>query len=164
MTFNLFDGDNAAVHDSHEDIPTNRSGNRPFQEIYTASMSRRTVLRGGLAAAVATVFAPPVFARGTSSNVGGLCNFTPVSIEDYQLLSDGGRMLVISPEYEYQTLIPWGTPIKPGVPEYTGDPNTRPTAAEQENQIWKSRPEPPLPQRTHTHPYVNLHTFTPTVS
>jgi hypothetical protein len=36
----------------------------------------------------------------------------------------------INPDFRYDVLIPWGTPIQPGGPEYDGDPNNRPTAEE----------------------------------
>ncbi len=138
MGANDFDGNNAAIHDQLENVSTNTSGNTPFAEVRIASMTRRNILRGSLAAAVASFFTPPMLlARsGVGAGVGGnLVNFAPVTIADYELFSDGARVPVISPDYTYQTLIPWGTPIKPGVPEYAGDPSYRPTAAEQENQI-----------------------------
>jgi hypothetical protein len=54
MIFNAFDGNNAAIHDDFEDIPTNNSGNTPFSEVLAANLSRRQVMRGGVAAAVAS--------------------------------------------------------------------------------------------------------------
>ena len=134
MKFEEFDGNNAALHDAHEDIPTNKSGNTPFSEV----LSRRDVLRGSLAAAVASFLAPPdVFANALleKNTSGELVGFEPVTIAKYAADSLDATVPVISSDYEYQVLIPWGTPIKAGVPEYTGDPSTRPTAAEQENQI-----------------------------
>ncbi|MEM7283053.1 MAG: alkaline phosphatase PhoX [Pseudomonadota bacterium] len=134
-----FDGDNAALHDQHEDIPTNRSGNTPFSEVVTEYISRRDILRGGLAAAVTGFLVPQdLFAQSAPANKparNGLVEFEPVTIAKYAEESVDGTVPVISSDYEYQVLIPWGTPIKPGVPEYTGDPSIRPTAAEQENQI-----------------------------
>jgi secreted PhoX family phosphatase len=130
MTFNAFDGNNAAIHDDFGDIPTNNSGNTPFSEVLAANLSRRQVMRGGVAAAVASIFAPrDVFANSH------LVNFAPVTIADYAAKSAGATVPVISTDYEYQVLIPWGTPIVPGVSEYTGNPISRPTAVEQENQI-----------------------------
>ena len=42
----------------------------------------------------------------------------------------------ISSDYEYQVLIPWGTPIEPGATEeYSGDPSSRPTPEQAEKQI-----------------------------
>ena len=156
-----FDGNNAAVHDDQEDIPTNPSGNIPFSEVLTAAKSRRTVLQGGVAAAVAGFLAPQdVLASGRDDvddydddyddsderrgrrrrrgKRGKLVNFDPVTLEQYGAAVAAGvapMMPVISSDYDYQVLIPWGTPIMHGVPEYDGNPNYRPTAAEQEYQI-----------------------------
>nr|WP_242028521.1 PhoX family phosphatase [Pseudanabaena sp. FACHB-2040] len=46
-----------------------------------------------------------------------------------------GPVPTISSAYQYEVLIPWGTSIQPGGPEYTGDPNSRPTAAQQTQQV-----------------------------
>jgi secreted PhoX family phosphatase len=60
---------------------------------------------------------------------GALLDFTPVAIA-----KGNGPNVVVSSDYEYQTLIPWGTPIKPGVPTYGGT-GPRPSSADQANQI-----------------------------
>lgn len=133
---NDFDGDNEAVHNELETIPTNTSGNRPFSEVAAEyNMSRRELMRGSLAGAVGAFFATPRDLLANPNANGGLVNFAPVSIADYAAKSAGGTIPVISDDYEYQVLIPWGTPIDGSVSEYEGDPNTRPTAAEQEKQI-----------------------------
>jgi hypothetical protein len=59
-----------------------------------------------------------------------LINFTPVSA-----VNGTGPVPTISEDYQYDVLIPWGTSIQPGGPEYNGDPTTRPTAAEQAQQV-----------------------------
>ena len=59
--------------------------------------------------------------------------FEPVTLAD--AAASTGRLPLISPDYEYDVLIPWGTPIKSGVPEYDGDPASRPSSADQANQI-----------------------------
>jgi secreted PhoX family phosphatase len=43
-------------------------------------------------------------------------------------------MITVSSDYEYQSLIPWGTPLKKGVPEYTGTVE-RPKSSDAEHQI-----------------------------
>lgn len=136
--FEHFNGDNAAMHDAIEEIPTNASGNRPFADVLEAKLSRRTAMQGGLALAVAAFLKPQeVLANDANprNNSTGLCNFDPVTIAQYAAESAGGTVPVISNDYEYQVLIPWGTPIVPGVPEYNGDPNARPFWTEQEQQI-----------------------------
>ena len=130
---------NHEVMDVEDDRVTNRTGNRPFADILAKRLKRRSVVKGGLAGAAAFMTPVSLLASpdGPSANYlkakpsqGPLLGFTPVAIAD-----GTGPMPSISPEYEYQTLIPWGTPIQPGGPEYTGDPNTRPTAAEQAQQV-----------------------------
>jgi secreted PhoX family phosphatase len=116
-----------------DDTDVNKSGNRPFADVLQAATSRRTVLVGGLAAAAAGFIGPSV----AMANVGGktvsgsrLMSFRPVPNAE-----GGGPTPSISRDYKYDVLIPWGSPIQPGGPEYTGDPNTRPTAAEQAEMI-----------------------------
>jgi secreted PhoX family phosphatase len=130
-----FDGNNAAIHDEQEDIATNNSGNTPFSKVLADSVSRRDVLRGSVAAAVAGFLAPHDVFAGSH---GSLVNFAPVTLDQYNAAKASNiapMMPVISVDYKYQVLIPWGTPIKQGAPAYNGEPDTRPTAAEQEHQI-----------------------------
>ncbi len=129
-----------AVDDS-ENFSTNTSNNRPFHDVLSASMSRRTVLKGSLVAASTAYFAPtPASAHGAGGYGWGrrnkpLVGFAPLTTEE--VVAADGKTVTISSDYEYQPLIPWGTPINPNssVAEYTGDPNTRPTAAEAEQQV-----------------------------
>ena len=72
-------------------------------------ISRRTVLKGGLAMAAAFT------THGCATTSGGrdLIGFRPVPKPTIP-----ARMPIISPDYEYQTLIPWGTPLAPNGPPY----------------------------------------------
>jgi secreted PhoX family phosphatase len=139
-------GDNAAIHDALEDVPSNPTDNRPFAEVMEATISRRSVMQGSVAVAVGAFLAPKELLAG--ADTGGefkvtrrwnrsLCDFAPVTIAQYTAESDGAKIPVISDDYEYHVLIPWGTPIVAGVPEYTGDPDPdkRPTPEQQEWQI-----------------------------
>jgi secreted PhoX family phosphatase len=133
--------DNAQIHDDKEDIASNTSANRPFKDVLQKHLSRRKVLAGGAVAAAAGFFTPAATAgyrgveglsRDNDRLSRELVGFKPVAIADVTDV----RMPTISDDYEYQPLIPWGTPIKPGITqEYAGDPNTRPTAAEAELQV-----------------------------
>ena len=100
-------------------------------------LSRRDVLQGGLAAAATTFLAPEALAEGGGwrrrRRRRGLVNFDPVSIE--RGASDS-KIPHISDDYEYQVLIPWGTPITPGATRaYNGEPDRRPTSKEATLQI-----------------------------
>lgn len=102
-------------------------------------------MRGGLAAAATGFLAPkPSLALDAAGSLAGavtqavggpLISFAPVTIAQHAAQSDGGKVPVISSDYQYQVLIPWGTPIQPGGPAYNGNPDKRPTAAEQELQV-----------------------------
>lgn len=127
--------DNAELHDEMENIPTNQSGNRPFDSVLKSNMSRRKLMAGSLATAAGAFLAPSAFAgrgRGKSRGKGKgrqreLVNFKAVEISDVV----DTRMPTLSSDYEYQVLIPWGTPIEPGATRpYNGKPDTRPTSAE----------------------------------
>ena len=130
--------------DDMENISSNQSKNRPFDDVLKASVSRRAMLKGSLAVAGASFLAPAAATAGRGhghghgwghdNDNGPLVGFEPLSKTD--AVAAGGKTVTISPDYEYQVLIPWGTPINPrsGVPEYTGDPSTRPTAEEAEQQ------------------------------
>ena len=119
---------------------TNHSGNRSFEDVLRATVnngaSRRQVIKGGLSAA-ATGFLATTAAAGTSSadnsyrpRQNDLMTFEPVPVAD-----GNGPMPTVSSDYEWDYLIPWGTPLRKGVPEYAGDPNSRPTSKEQTKQI-----------------------------
>lgn len=126
-----------------DEAVTNQSGNQPFDDILQARMKRRNLLFGGLTGAAAFLAALAVGrsrstdATGNSrsqgaANAGPLIGFEPVAVAD-----GGGPQPRVSVDYEYQVLIPWGTPIDPnnGVAEYHGNPMTRPTAADQAEMI-----------------------------
>lgn len=137
----------------HDNESSNRSGNRPFEEILRARMSRRNVLirstvlsATGFLAALATnktlvESATAAIAQGASDSVpqGGssaialgssLINFPIVPVAN-----GSGPLPNISSAYQYDVLIPWGTPLQPGGPRYDGDPNSRPTASQQAQQV-----------------------------
>ena len=97
---------------------SNKSGNRPFHEIAQVHLSRRTVLAGGFAAASTTFFAGANSAWAFVERHERLIDFEPVAVAD-----GSGPMPAISPDYEYQVLIPWGTPLEPGGPEFSYPPN-----------------------------------------
>ncbi len=132
---------NVTNSDDKENIPSNTSGNRPFADVLKTNISRRSVLQGSLATAATTFLAPQAMALDILNEEQpsegeapeGLCNFAPLSIED---ATQDNTVPSIAWEYKYQVLIPWGTPLEPGiVKEYTGDPTIRPTSKEASQQI-----------------------------
>jgi secreted PhoX family phosphatase len=103
----------------------NHSGNVPFAKVLEINLSRRNLLKGGLASAATTFFATSslvAFARSSGAKVG----FTPVSVAE-----GTGPWPSISPDYQWDVVIPWGEPLEPGGPEF----NYPPSAADQAKQI-----------------------------
>ncbi len=103
---------------------SNPSTNRPFEDVLSASLSRRRILGGSLALAATTFFVDPGVAGASEDdddddrednwsrnrNRKPLVGFTPAE-------NIGGPNPSIAPEYQYSVLIPWGTPLFEGVPE-----------------------------------------------
>ncbi|MBE9070585.1 DUF839 domain-containing protein, partial [Leptolyngbya cf. ectocarpi LEGE 11479] len=136
---------------SHDNEVCNRSTNRPFEDILKASFSRRHMLQRSAVLSAAgfmgAFVGESLLAKGAAAaaslsgggaagtllaQTSGLLGFTAVKIADAVV---DPATPTISDDYEYQSLIPWGTSIQPGGKEYNGDPNSRPTAAEQANQV-----------------------------
>ncbi|MEM1112274.1 MAG: PhoX family phosphatase [Pseudomonadota bacterium] len=128
----------------HDEDISNNSGNRSFGEVLGVSASRRKFMRGSLAAAAGSFIAPSIASAQADFDSddqtwdddeleisafeqrSSAIEFTPVPTGEAS-----GPIPNISEEYEYQVIIPWGTPLEEGVMEYDGDPNTRPTSEEQ---------------------------------
>ena len=130
------------LNDSSEDISTNPTDTRSFTEVAASHLSRRNVLQGSVAVAATGFFAPmPGYAQGRGrslapgQNKGPLLDFRPLTIE--RATAAGGQNITVAPDYEFQVLIPWGTPIDPtsGLAAYEGDPVNRPSSSEQEQMI-----------------------------
>ena len=114
---------------SHDEEISNPSTNRPFEAVLRARLGRRTVLAGGVGLAVSTLFSNPAAAlkgngQGNGQN-GPLIGFEAIPL-------DGGPSPVVSPDYDYYVLIPWGTPINDSAPPFSW-PQT--SSAAQENQV-----------------------------
>lgn len=121
--------------------PVIRNNNRPFADVLKTHLSRRNVLQGAGAATAATAgfFSPGALAgllSNSESKSGDdeLIGFEPISLEAANAVDQSWPL--ISPDYEYQVMIPWGTPLEPNTCEaYTGDPDTRPSPEEAALQI-----------------------------
>ncbi len=92
--------------------PTNRPD---FQTVAAARYARRDVLRGGLALAVASLFAPAALrsavAGAPSTAAGGRLGFEPVPVSS-------ADTLVVPEGYRTQVILPWGEPITGSHPEF----------------------------------------------
>jgi uncharacterized protein len=131
----------------HDNESSNKSGNRTFEDILYARMSRRNVIirstvlsATGFLAALAgnksfVESASAAITQSTGNSVpqnrnsaialgSSLINFPIVPVAN-----GSGPIPNISSDYQYDVLIPWGTPLQPGDPLYDGNPNSRPTAS-----------------------------------
>src|SRR5262245_39467941 len=109
---------------THDDGVSNPSANPSFDEILAGRLSRRDVLRGGLAAA-GVAFLGSMGVRGARpAAAADLFGFqsVPVSTAD---------KVVVPPGYTAQVLYAWGDPISDG-PEFKADATN--TADEQARQ------------------------------
>lgn len=129
----------AQLHDE-VNTPVIRNNNRPFADVLKTHLSRRSVLQGAAAASAATAgfFSPGVLAGMTkttnSEKTGALVGFEPVSIA--AATAGDQSVPVISEDYNYQVLIPWGTPLEPNTcEEYAGDPDSRPSPEDAALQV-----------------------------
>ncbi len=113
-----------------DDGVSNPSTTRPFAEVLEARLSRRAVMVGGLATAAATFFASSGIAEAGADAVHGgghhhrrrrqrrpLVGFAPVLNADAPA---GKDVPTISSDYQYDVIIPWGSPLRPGGPDIDG--------------------------------------------
>ena len=112
----------------HDETPSNKSGNLKFDKVLENYLSRRTVLKGGLAAATVTMtgFAPVASAGKSKSgqNLGQRPYNRLMDFEPVDPLAANGPEPVISRDYRYHVLIPWGDPLEPSGPKYSYPPNS----------------------------------------
>ena len=118
----------------------NHSGNTPFAEVLAARMQRRTVMKGSVGAALASLMGLSLSGCGSDSNdsgndVGGDTEAPPVDTTlGFQAVPVSSANDVVVPEgYVAETFLPWGTPITGSYPEYRADGTN--TGADQEQQV-----------------------------
>ena len=88
-------------------------------------IQRRTLLKGGLAAAAQYMVSCSKAGQLLNSSEHSLMNFRPVPFS-----MGSGPMPVISEDYEYEVLVPWGTSLQPAGPQYQ-HPQTEAAQAQQ---------------------------------
>lgn len=118
----------------HED--SNRSGNRPFDDILRTHLSRRQILAGGLGLAVASgVFAPAGLSRAAA--IAGKPGPRPAALAKalgFDAVPVGRDDAIVVPAgYVAEAILTWGEPITGSFPDYVdGGLNS---GADQEQQI-----------------------------
>jgi secreted PhoX family phosphatase len=121
-----------------DDGISNPTANRSFQDVLNASISRRKMMVGSLATAATTFFIAPSVADAARGGQKGpnppkrpsaLLGFQPAD----NLVGDPNPS--ISSDYQYQVLIPWGTPLFAGVLELDPTNIAGNSAADQAKQV-----------------------------
>lgn len=115
----------------------NHSGNSPFQQVLSARMQRRTVMKGTVGAALASVMGLGLAGCGSDddddngTSTGGSSANTELG---FKAVARSTANEVVVPEgYSSVTFLPWGTPITGSYPEYKADGTN--TGADQEQQV-----------------------------
>lgn len=106
---------------------------RSFADILETAVARRTVLRGGVGLAVVGIFGRPMGLRAQDSGDSNeddtpLIDFTPITVEE---AASRLSWPLVSEEYEFDLILPWGEPILPDGPPFAHPPS----AEEQELQL-----------------------------
>lgn len=117
----------------------NHSQNTPFHQVLAARMQRRTVMKGTVGAALASVMGLGLAGCGGDNDSStGTTTTNSRNPEDTALgfkavpVSDANEVVV--PEgYSAKAFLPWGTPITDGYPEFRADASN--TGEEQEQQV-----------------------------
>lgn len=100
-----------------EDLGSNPTDNRPFEDIAGAYISRRGLLGGSLAVAAATFFTGTgvAGAKGKPSGAPGRGPATAEPLIGFDAIPlDGTDQIKVAAGYTATPFLPWGTPILPG--------------------------------------------------
>lgn len=114
----------------------NFSDNTPFHEILAARMQRRTVMKGSVGAALASIMGVGLAGCGSDSNSSGTTTGGSSASTDlgFRAIPVSSENTVVVPEgYSSEAFLPWGTPITGSYPEYRADGTN--TGADQEQQV-----------------------------
>lgn len=114
----------------------NHSGNNPFHEVLAARLQRRSVMKGTVGAALASIMGMTLVGcdsdddddndTGSSASAETELGFKAVPVSS-------ANEVVVPEGYSAQAFLPWGTPITGSYPEFRADASN--TGAEQEQQV-----------------------------
>lgn len=101
-----------------------------FHQVVENAYSRRTVLTGTASAALLTMFGCAITNQGTRTSSGKdsdsttqLMQFNPVSLQEATIPANR-QWPLISDDYQYELILPWGDPIDPSGPKFRWPPNS----------------------------------------
>ncbi|MDK8463663.1 PhoX family phosphatase [Marinobacter sp. SS13-12] len=114
----------------------NHSGNTSFASVLTARMQRRTLMKGSVGAALASVMGMGLVGCSDSdddngSTTGDVQSSTELGFKPVAVSTE--NRVVVPEGYSTETFVPWGTPITGSYPEYRADGTN--TGEDQEQQV-----------------------------
>lgn len=116
----------------------NHSGNTSFASVLTARMQRRTLMKGGVGAALVSVMGMSLVGcsdsdsdDGSTSTSGDVQSSTELGFKAVAVSTE--NRVVVPEGYSTVTFVPWGTPIIGSYPEYRADGTN--TGEDQEQQV-----------------------------
>lgn len=115
----------------------NHSNNTPFHQVLAARMQRRTVMKGSVGAALASVMGLGLAGCGSdddddnATSTGGSSANTDLGFKAVAVST--ANEVVVPEGYSSVAFLPWGTPITGSYPEYKADGTN--TGADQEQQM-----------------------------
>ncbi|MFT3661597.1 MAG: PhoX family phosphatase [Gordonia sp. (in: high G+C Gram-positive bacteria)] len=105
--------------------PGNTSDNEYFRDVAQAALSRRTVLKGSLAAAVAVGAGSVLTACGDDAPAGAPGSAGPPAGMRFDVVPPNTDDAVRIPKgYRQKVVIRWGDPVLPGAPEFDFEKQT----------------------------------------
>ncbi|WP_298448541.1 PhoX family phosphatase [uncultured Marinobacter sp.] len=119
----------------------NHSGNSAFQEVLAARMQRRTLMKGGVGAALASIMGFGIAGCGSDSDSdidGGNGNAgsgqgRATELGFAAIAVSTANKVVVPAGYSAKAFLPWGTPITGSYPEFRADASN--SGADQEQQV-----------------------------
>ncbi len=116
----------------------NHSGNTSFASVLSARMQRRTLMKGSVGAALASVMGMGLIGcsdsdddNDSTSTSGDVQASTELGFKAVAVSTE--NRVVVPEGYSTETFVPWGTPITGSYPEYRADGTN--TGEDQENQV-----------------------------
>ncbi|MGO1502110.1 MAG: PhoX family protein, partial [Marinobacter sp.] len=119
----------------------NHSGNKAFQDVLAARMQRRTLMKGGIGAALASIMGLGLAGCGSDSKSDNNGDSTTSDTDNASATDLGFAAIAVStannvvvPEgYSAKAFLPWGTPITGSYPAFRADASN--SGADQEQQV-----------------------------